>query len=126
MNTYSALLCTKFSYCYANRNNVTHDTNTHQQIHRTRSKQTKNSKQVCERTNYNVYTIYQQQYSCVRILQKVRIRTFYFKNVRLTNVVLHLKIARQSRRQSVRLQSALCEVEFEENSSGLKIAVVKI
>ena len=36
------------------------------------------------------------------------------------------KNARQSRQQSVRIQSALCEVACEENSRGLKIAVAKI
>ena len=39
--------------------------------------------------------------------------------------VLNNKRARQSRRQIVRIQSNLCEVWCEENSRGLKIAVVK-
>ena len=36
------------------------------------------------------------------------------------------KNARQSRQQSVRIQSVLCKVACEENSRGLKIVVVKI
>ena len=41
-------------------------------------------------------------------------------------IVLNYKSVRQIRRQSVRIQSALCEVACEENSRGSKIAVVKI
>ena len=41
-------------------------------------------------------------------------------------IVFDYKRARQCRRQSVRIQSALCEVACEENSRGLKIAVGKI
>ena len=40
--------------------------------------------------------------------------------------VLAYKRARESKRQSVRNQSALCEVAYEDNSQGLKIAVIKI
>ena len=40
-------------------------------------------------------------------------------------IVLNYKRARQDRRQSVRMQSTLCEVACEENSCGLKIFFVK-
>ena len=41
-------------------------------------------------------------------------------------IVLDYKMARQRKRQSVRIQSALCEVACEQNSCGLKIAIIKI
>ena len=41
-------------------------------------------------------------------------------------IVSHYKRVGQSRRQVVKIQSALCEVACEQNSHGLKIAVLKL
>ena len=41
-------------------------------------------------------------------------------------ILIGLKMARQSRRQLVKIQSTLCEVACKPNSRGFKIAVVKI
>ena len=41
-------------------------------------------------------------------------------------IMFDYKRARQSRRQSVRIQSALCEVACEKNSCGLKILAIHI
>ena len=83
----------------------------------------KRDRQVCERTNNNVYIIHRQvamEFSRRREHERFTSRTF------VTLFVLDYKRARQSRRRVVRIQSVLCEVACEVNSRGLKIAIMKI
>ena len=66
---------------------------------------------------------HKQQRNRNRVLEK-RKHELSTSRTLLRLFVLDYKKARQ-RRRVVRIQSALCEVECEQNSRGLKIAVVK-
>ena len=64
----------------------------------------------------NVYLTQKQQWNPNRVLKKVRTQMLYFK--KLAKQICPLQI--------VVIQSDLCEVECQENSHGLKIAILKI
>ena len=83
----------------------------------------------------NESTHKQMQQECTLYTNKNEIAVEFSKSRELEHftsttfvilIVLEYKRARQSRLQSVRVQSALCEVACEQNSRVLKIAVVKI
>ena len=81
-----------------------------------------NQQQQCERegdrqgnaTISNVYIIYKQQWSRYRVFEKAR------------KLKLNYKKARQNKWRVVVIQSVLCEVACEKNSSGLKICAIQI
>ena len=87
-------------------------------LRRTCYKQTNNNLSMKKGTKY-----INQQCGSKRILEKAKLRTFHFKNLQESKTS-NFPLA-SSRRRVVRIPSAFCEVACEQNSRGLKIAVVK-